>query len=286
MASGTVNGLRLRVKSAGPTWGQRMNTRLRLLLLAAALAVLGNAARAADAPAGAAPMPPQMIGLKVSLDSTGKVVATKPSDTQAAAGLNLAAEEFARKLVFTPARKGGKAMPSETSLMLAIVLEPVGAGRFAPRLKRAFNGPTLLQMGKMEPPKYQGRQGGALVVVAINVGADGAPDPATQTTERMELREPNKFAEARYLDAVSISVRGSRFELDKVDGQVVPSRLSLPYQFGGGAAKRPEGKARRGEKPPMPDLASMPVMTAVSAVPGIELAKLDYKAPEPAAPAK
>jgi hypothetical protein len=280
-----VNGPRLRLESARPTWGPNMNTRLRLLLLAAAFVAGGDAAQAADAPA-AAPTPPQMIGLKVSLDAAGKVVAARPSDTQAAAGLNLAAQEFARKLVFTPARKDGKAVPSETSLMLAITLEPVGEGRFAPRLKRAFNGPTLLHMGKIEPPKYQGRQGGALVVVAINVGADGVPDPATQTTERMELRDPNKFAEARYLDAVSLSVRGSRFELDKVDGQVVPSRLSLPYQFGSGAAKRPEGKPRRGEKPPMPDLGSMPVMTAVSTVPGIELAKVDYKAPEPAAPAK
>lgn len=263
-----------------------MNSRLRSLFLAAALGTGGNAVQAADAPAGAAPPPPQMIALKVSVDAAGKVVAVKPSDPQAVPGLNRAAEEFARKLVFTPARKAGKAMSSETHLTVAIALEPVGEGRFAPRLKRAFNGPGLLHMGKIEPPKYQGRQGGALVVVAVNVGADGAPDPATQTTERMELREPNKFAEARYLDAVSISVRGSRFELDKVDGEVVPSRLSLPYQFGGGPAKPPEGEKKRDAKPPPVDLASMPVMTAVSAVSGIELARLDYKAPDLAAPAK
>lgn len=263
-----------------------MKSRIRLLLLAAALGAGGNFVQAADAPASAGPTPPQMIALKVSVDATGKVVAAKPSDAQAAAGLNRVAEEYARKLVFTPARKGGKAVSSETHLTLAIALEPVGEGRFAPRLKRAFNGPGLLHMGKIEPPKYQGRQGGALVVVAVNVGADGAPDPATQTTERMELREPNKFAEARYLDAVTISVRGSRFELDKVDGQAVPSRLSLPYQFGGGPAKRPEGEKKRGAKPPSIDLSSMPVMTAVSAVSDIELAKLDYKAPDLAAPAK
>ena len=57
------------------------------------------------------------------------------SDGLTGAGLNRAAEEFARKLVFTPARKGGKAVSSETSLTLAIALEPVGEGRFAPRLK-------------------------------------------------------------------------------------------------------------------------------------------------------
>ena len=74
-------------------------------------------------------------------------------------------------------------------------------------------------MGRMEAPKYQGRQGGALVVVAVDVGADGAPDPATQTTERMELRDPNKFAEARYLD----------IELAKLDCKApAPAALAAP----------------------------------------------------------
>jgi TonB family protein len=263
-----------------------MNSKLRLLLLAAALGACSLCAQASDAPAGAVATPPQMIALKVSVDAAGKVVAVKPTGSQTAPGLDRAAEEFARKLVFTPARKGGKAVSSETHLTLAIALEPVGEGRFAPKLKRAFSGPGLLHLGKMEAPKYQGPQGGALVVVAVDVGADGAPVPASQTTERMELREPNKFAEARYLDAVTISVRGSRFELDKVDGAVVPSRLSLPYQFGGGPAKRPEGEKKRGAKPPVMDVTSMPIMTAVSAVPGIDLAKVDYKAPDPVAPAK
>lgn len=263
-----------------------MKYRLQLLFLAVAFGAHGNLVQAVDSPGAAAPIPQQMIALKVSVDAAGKVVAVKPGDSQVVPGLNRAAEEFARKLVFVPARKGGKAVSSETSLTVTIALEPLGEGRFAPRLKRAFSGPGLLHMGKIDPPKYQGRQGGALVVVAVNVGADGSPDPATQTTERVQLRDPSKFAEARYLDAVSNSVRGSRFELDKVDGEVVPSRVSLPYRFGGGPTKPPEGDKKRGGKPPSMDLVSMPVMTAVSAVPGIELAKLDYRAPDMAAPAK
>ena len=258
-----------------------MKLQLRTLFLGAALGAGAHSALAADAPAAATPMPPQMIALQVSVDAAGKVVSIKPADAQVVPGLNRVAEEFARKLVFTPARKGGKAVPSETTLTVVLVLEPVGEGRFAPKLKRAFNGPRLVQMGKAEPPKYQGRKGGALVVVAVNVGADGAPDPASQTTERMELREPNKFAEARYLDAVSISVRGSRYEVDKVDGVAVPSRVSLPYQFGGGPGKPEDGEdeGKRGAKPPAMDVGAMPMMTAVSAVPGIDLPKLDYKAP-------
>lgn len=264
-----------------------MKYRLGLLLLAAAFGYCVGFAQAADVLAGAAPAPaPQMIGLKASVDAAGKVVAVRPADAQALPSLNRAAEDFAHKLVFIPARKGGKAVSSETHLTVVIALEPVGDGRFAPRLKRAFSGPGLLHMGKTEPPIYQGRRGGALVVVSVMVGADGSPNPATQTTERMEMREPNKFAEARYLDAISLSVRRSRFELDKVDGEVVPSRLSLPYLFGGGPAQPQEGERKRGYEPTSIDLSSMPMMTAASAVPGIELAKLDYKAPDLAAPAE
>ena len=230
-------------------------------------------------------MPPQMIALKVGVDAAGKVTAAKPWDLQASASLNKIAEQFAHKLVFNPARKNGRPVSSETSLTVVLVLEPAGDGRFAPKLKRAFSGPGLVHLGRMEPPKYQGRRGGALVVVTVNVDADGVPDPSTQASERIELREPNKFAQARYLDAVSISVRGSRFEVDKVDGNAVPSRVSLPYQFGGGAAKTKDGREqdRPGARQPATDIGAMPVMSAVSLVAGIELPKLDYKAPDPAA---
>lgn len=263
-----------------------MTFRLRLLIAAALLCGPAVSTLAAPPPAGTPATPPQMIALKVGVDAAGKVTTSKPWDPQANAGLNAIAGEFARKLVFTPARKNGKPVPSETSLTLVVALEPAGEGRFAPKLKRAFNSPGLVHMGKMEPPKYQGRRGGALVVVAVDVNADGVPVPSTQATERMELREPNKFAEARYLDAVSISVRGSRFEVDKVDGVAVPSRLSLPYQFGGGPGKPKddEDEGKRGGKPPVMDIGAIPVMSAVSAVPGIELPKLDYKAPDLAAP--
>ena len=266
-----------------------MKARIQTMALATVLAGWVLSAAAADAPAAAAPMPPQMIALKVGVDAAGKVTSTKPADPQANASLNTIAAEFARKLVFVPARKDGKPAASETSLTVVLALEPAGEGRFAPKLKRAFNGPGLVQMGKVDAPKYPGRRGGALVVVAVNVNAEGVPDPSTQATERMQLREPNKFAEARYLDAVSFSVRGSRFEVDRVDGVAVPSRVSLPYQFGGGPGKPKDGEdeGRRGAKPPAMDISAMPVMTAVSSVPGIELPKLDYRSPDMvAAPAK
>lgn len=261
-----------------------MNRLTSLFGLAAALALAGSPRLAAQSPgAAAAAPPPQTIMLKVAVGADGKVLTATPVDPSAAPALNQAAQDMARKLVFSPARKGGVAVPSQTHLSLMLALEPAGAGKFALKLRRAHNGPGVLRVGKMDPPKYPGRSGGALAVVAVTIGADGAPDMDTLATERVQMRVPSKFAEARYLDAIAVSLRGSRFEPDQVDGAPVASRVSLPYQFGGGAAN-----GRRGDKDDQEPLVApddMPVMHAVSTVPGIELPSIDIKAAPAAAPA-
>lgn len=259
--------------------------RSSLLAIAAALAFAGASARAADPVPEAAAPPPQTIMLKVAVGADGRVQSATPVDPAAAPALNQAAQDMARKLVFTPARKNGAAVPSQTHLSLVLALEPAGAGKFALKLRRAHNGPGVVRVGKMDPPKYPGRQGGALAVVLVNIGADGAPDMGTLATERMQLRVPSKFAEARYLDAISVSLRGSRFEPDLVDGAPVASRVSLPYQFGGGAAKGRRDDKDKDEEAPLVAADDMPVMHAVSTVSGIELPSIDIKA-APAAPAK
>jgi TonB family protein len=262
-----------------------MSSSIRSFLLGAGLfSAISTVTLAAadDAP------PPQTIGLRVTVDDHGKVQSAQPSDPQAVPALNRAAEEIARKLVFTPARKNGVAVTSETTLTLTLTLqlEKRGDGQFGLQLKRAYNGPGVLAVGKMVPPKYQqGREGGALVVVGVMAGADGAPDVGTISTERMELRVPSKFAEARYLDAVSTSLHGTRFELDKVDGVTIPSHLSVPYIFGGGPVKPKPGEDDRHRETRIPESMEMPALRAVSNQPGIELAKIDYHAPA-AAPGK
>jgi TonB family protein len=258
-------------------------------LLVAGLLAAAPAFAAAPGSDAAAPdkLRPQFIALRVSVDAAGKVQAAQPLDPQALPGLNRAAEEVARKLTFSPARKNGVAVPSETSLSLTLALEPRGDGQFGLQLKRAQNGPTLLAVGKTEPPKYQqGKQNGALVIVGVALKADGTPDMATLAKERMELRVPSAFAEARYLDTATKALRGSRFQLDKVDGVAIPAHISVPFRFGGGPAKpKPgEGESRRGHQAPV-DM-DLPSMNAVSTVAGIELARIDYTAPAaPAAPA-
>ena len=263
-----------------------MTRLLRCLLLAGCIFAALPATATAPAAAGDPDrLRPQFIGLRVTVDAAGKVQAAQPLDAQALPGLNRAGEEIARKLSFQPARKNGVPVASETTLSLALALEPRGDGQFGLQLKRAQNGPTLLAVGKSEPPRYQqGRENGALVVVGVNLQADGRPDMASLAKEHMELRVASEFAEARYLDAATKALRGSRFQLDKVDGVDIPAHISVPFRFGGGPKKAEPGQeeSKRGHKPDQ-DM-DLPSMNALSLVAGVELAKIDYTAPaKPAA---
>jgi hypothetical protein len=265
-----------------------MSILIRCLLFGAgvALAFQGKAA------APDAPDKPRIesVSLHVTVDAQGKVQTAKPSDPKLAPALNSAGEAFARKLTFTPARKQGVAVSGETTLTLTFALERRADGQYGLQLKRATNGPGVLKVGKTTPPKYQqGKENGALVVVAVSLLADGTPDMDTMTVERMELRVPSSFAEARYVDAIKTSLRGTQFELEKVDGVAVTARVSAPYRFGGGPAKpKPSEDERKDAKAPMKGIEDLS-MNAVSTVPGVELAKIDYRAPAaptvPAAPA-
>jgi hypothetical protein len=253
------------------------------ILRAASWSVFGlclSGLACAAAPASGNP-PPQTVVLHVAVDAAGHVQSAEPVDPQAVPGLVQAARGYAQKLVFTPARKDGAAVASETNLSLVLAVEPVGDGKFALKLKRAVSVPGVVSVGRMDVPKYQGRRGGATIIVSVNVDANGVPDAASIKTESAQLRDPNAFAEARYLDAIHLSVKGSRFAPDKVAGQPVPSRLTLPYQFGmGGAKPKPgEDEEDRRKPPTPPDPSQQPAMSAVSTVPSIELPKLDYRAP-------
>lgn len=251
-----------------------MRSPIHRLYLSACLAASGSCW------AAAAELPAQTISLRVTVDAAGKVQSAQPSDRSTAAGMSQAASGFARKLTLAPARKDGVAVASETSLSLTVAIESRADGRFGVRLTRAINGPGVLTVGKMAPPHYvHGNENGALVVVGIALRADGTPDMGTLATEHMELRVPSKFAEARYLDSIATSLRGSRFELDKVDGASIPVHVSVSYRFGGGPGKLKvvEYEEMRGHV--LPEDVEVPFWNAVSLVPGVELARIDYQAP-------
>jgi hypothetical protein len=257
-----------------------MSNPLRCLVLVAGVIVASGSIAAADKPRS------ETVSLHVSVDAAGKVQAMEPSDAKVTPALLGAAEGYARRLTFTPARKNGVAVNSETTLTLVLALEPRADGQYGLHLKRATNGPGVLEVGKtVAPTNQQAKENGALAVVGVSLLADGTADMSTLTTERMELRVPSEFAEVRYMDSIKMSLRGSRFELDKVDGVSIPAHVSIPYRFGAGPAKSKPGDDERERRHAMEELEA-PSVNAVSSVPGIELAKIDYRAPEPAEPAK
>lgn len=126
----------------------------------------------------------------------------------------------------------------------------------------------------------------------VDLRADGTVDPDSIKAETMELKVKSSFAEARYLDAISASLRESQFVLEKVAGTAVPERLTLPYKFGGGGGRRGNkdaGEADASKKHNATDKVvadkPTPEMKSQSLVAGVTLPKVRFTAPA-AAPAK
>jgi hypothetical protein len=253
--------------SPGPSGRGPGRAAVLATLLAAGLPLLAGAA---DPPR----VRTETIFLRVSVGADGHVLSTRPFDTRAA--MVQVAQQYATKLVFTPATHDGRAVPAGTCLTMRLAAEPRPDGTFGVKLRRAVSGPCVVTVGKTEPPKV-GRENGALVVIGADLRADGRVDEQSLAMESAQLRVPSSFAEARYREAAEKSLHGSRFELDTVDGQPVPAHVSVPFQFGGGPGKPPPGEERKRGEPP-PD-APLPSWKSKSLVPNTELASLDYTAP-------
>jgi hypothetical protein len=241
----------------------------RARLSAVLLALLGAAsAQSADAPKG------ETLSLRVDLDAAGRVVASSPLDP--AAALNAAAQAYAAKLVFSPAKKNGVGVPSKTCVIMRLEVDPRPDGRFGLKLRRAINGPCVLDVGKPDPPKVPRDQGG-MAVAGADVRADGTVDADRIKIESMEMSVPSSFAEARYADFIHKSLRGSRFEVDTVGGAKIPTHVSMPYRFGRGAKKPPTGESRAEREQAMRAAAGdLQSVNATSLQAGVELAKIDF----------
>ena len=259
------------------------------LLLAATAATAAPAAAAAaartDAAAEAAKIS-RFVLLRVEVDAAGHVQAARPLNKDEIPALANAAIEISRKLAFTPARKDGRAVASETSLMLELVLVPKPDGTAGIALQGAHNGPSVLKVGRSPPPKVA-RNGGT-VFVGADLRADGSVDMASFAVDKVEMRTASSADEERYTAAARHSLKDTVFQLDKVDGVEIPAHISVPYQFNGGPAKR----ARRGEvvdeegdasggngRGSAPRKQSPPSIIAVSKVAGVDLPKIDYQKP-------
>ncbi|MEO8160372.1 MAG: TonB family protein [Arenimonas sp.] len=227
----------------------------------------------------AAPTPaaqrPQAVALRVGVDAAGMVQSANVLDPATSPAIAQAAQEIARKLQFQPARTSGRAVASETTLTLVLALVPRGEG-FGIALRRAQNGPSVKVMGKANPPRV-GRDNGGLVMVSVDLDAQGAPVMASFKVEKVELRVPSTFAEERFVNAAKLSLKSTQFQLDKVDGIETPARITVPFQFNGGAARPKQGEDEL--KPEQVARDAAPSLTETSSIPEIELPKIDYIAP-------
>ena len=255
--------------------------RLHPALLALGMALAAPAFAAA--PAQKAP-PPQSLALRVQVGADGKVASATALDPLAVPVLVQAAKEVAGKLAFAPARKEGRAVASETTMVLTLGFEPKAEGGFGIRLLRAQNGPSVVDVGRARPPRVSKSNGGR-ILVGVDLRADGTVDSASFEVENVELRVPSDFDQAQYEKAARNSLEDTRFQLDKVDGVDTPSRIEVAFVFNGGPKKKP-GRGGGGDdedaEPEAPDgqAPEAPSLTATSKVAGVELPKIDYAAPE------
>jgi hypothetical protein len=260
--------------------------RAALLGLGLALAAFAGAIAPLRAAEPAAHVPrPQMVFLRVQVGPDGKIVSSTSLDPNAAPVLVKTAQQLADKLVFAPASKEGRAVASETTLVMTLAFA-LKDGGFAVTLKRAQNGPNALAVGSFQQPKVNPRENGGVITVSADLRADGSVDMETFKVDKAELRVPASFAQEQFEKSARAAMKGARFQLDKVDGIEVPSRVSVPFSFNGGAAKRKPGEddleiehgehaaKGKGERPPTP------LISATSRIEGIVLPKLDYTAPE------
>ena len=266
--------------TANPTPGLRVATLGLALALATAAGVCPPARAAEPAAAAEHALQPQMVFLRVQLGADGKVKSATSLDPKAAPVLVQTAQQVADKLVFAPASKDGRAVPSETTLVMTLAFEKNQAG-YGVTLKRAQNGPNALQVGSFQAPKVNRRENGGVITVSADLRADGSVDMATYKVDKAELRVPATFAQEQFEKAARFAMKDARFQLDKVDGIEVPSRISVPFQFNGGAGRHEPGEREgrddeKGERPPTP------LISATSRIEGIVLPKIDYTAPPPA----
>jgi len=260
------------------------------------LALAGLACLAATVPVRAAAaekapdsmhLRPQMVFLRVQVGPDGKILSSNSLDPNTAPVLVQTAQQVLAKVNFAPATKDGRTVASETSLVMTLAFIPQNGG-FGVTLKRAQNGPNALQVGAFQQPKVNRRENGGVITVSADLRADGTVDMETYKVDKAELRVPATFAQEQFEKAARFAMKGAKFQLDKVDGVEIPSRVTVPFTFNGGAMKPKRGededeadKDKENDKRP-----TRPLISAVSKIDGVVLPKYDYTAPEPEKPAE
>ncbi|MBW8311512.1 MAG: hypothetical protein K0M64_05695 [Rhizobium sp.] len=200
-----------------------------LLLLLSPLA----AAAREDAP----PAKVEYYSAYVSVDATGRVTGAEMLGDVPRAVRKLL-QDTARKVEFEPARKGGVAVPSRTSLTLKMSLEQAGNGDYFARVEGVDGGSVAFDKRRRVPfPGIAASAGyGAGVLAELAIRPDGRVDMAASHIERVDLArhgKPSDDAARResFEKAVLRAMAKWTFAVEEVDGQPLATRVRVPVSF-------------------------------------------------------
>lgn len=173
----------------------------------------------------------------VSVDASGRVTDAEMLGA-VPRPIRVLLSDTARKVEFEPARKGGVAVPSRTSLTLKMRFEPDGNGDYLARLEGISGGSAAFDKRRRVPfPGIAAGAGyGAGVLALLSIQADGKVDMANSRIERVALAQHGKPSDdaarrASFEKAVLRAVAKWTFAVEEVDGQPLATRVLVPVTF-------------------------------------------------------
>ncbi|MDN5780464.1 MAG: energy transducer TonB [Luteimonas sp.] len=187
--------------------------------------------------ATAAPKQPETFDVwlraGVDIDASGHVLDLQWEDQSKAHAL--IAERLApivRSWEFEPATVDGRPEPTQTGLLIRVLVDELADGSVTLRLADAQTGPTALSLA---PPAYpmEAARGGvsAMVKVTVQVNADGSPTIGEIAYESSAAGRSSDYRKV-FVASATEAVKHWKFRPEVVAGRVVPgSSVSIPIDY-------------------------------------------------------
>ncbi|KFN50132.1 energy transducer TonB [Arenimonas composti] len=181
--------------------------------------------------------------VRLSLDATGAITDAQLQG-EVPAALHESVLAAAKRAEFAPARRGGEARPSRTSVNVGVRLQPQGDGYRAEIVGvNQGGGWQLREQGRPRFPQRAASAGySARVVVHAFFDADGRLDRTRSRARSVQVMDrggtvvthgdatPARFA-ADFRVATEAAIRGWQLTPDEVDGQPMASEVLVPVTF-------------------------------------------------------
>jgi len=166
------------------------------------------------------------LSWSVGLEADGTIASLTPLNKDYQPVLQQRLEPAIRSWRFTAGKVNGTAAPTQTTLNVRVVLEPLESGDYVVRLRKASTGPTYAHLTSPEYPEsaLKFRRGGA-VLVDIDFDADGRVT-AAKATQGVEPKPAPDLVRA----AVA-AVKHWTLKPETIGGHGVAGRARLPICF-------------------------------------------------------